>query len=185
MFVALAALTALSAYTFWSVGARLRDTAARATAAEERLTALQQRVNTETREAGRMMQRLTAEAMTSATRAERLANVLAASDVRTYPMRGQRTAAAADGQIYFSASRGVALSGSKLPPLSTNQTYQTWLVTTRGAIGLGFVAPDAQGRVSAAFDTPPDLAGNVTGFMLSLEPTGGNAKPTGSIILAS
>ena len=132
-----------------------------------------------------MMQRVTAEAMTSATRAERLANVLAASDVRAYPLRGQRTAAAAEGQIYFSAARGVALSGSKLPPLSSNQTYQVWLVTTRGNIGLGFVAPDAQGRVSAAFDTPPDLAGNVTGFMLSLEPTGGNAKPTGSIVLAS
>ena len=185
LFVALAALTAVGAYTFWTFDAELRDTAARAAAAEERLTRLQQRVDTETRESGRMMQRLTAEAMTSATRAERLANVLAASDVRAYALRGQRTAAAAEGQVYFSASRGVAVSGSTLPPLSSNQTYQVWLVTPRGSIGLGFVAPDTQGRVSAAFDTPPELSGNVTGFMLSLEPTGGNAKPTGPIVLAS
>ena len=88
-------------------------------------------------------------------------------------------------RCYSSASRGVALSGAKLPPLSANQTYQVWLVTTQGSIGLGFVAPDAQGRVSAAFDTPPHLPGGVTGFMLSLEPTGGNAKPTGPIVLAS
>ena len=183
--MALAALTVFSAYTFWAFSVELRETAARAAAAEERLTRLQQRVDTETREAGRMMQRVTAEATTSATRAERLANVLAAPDVRAFPMRGQRTAAAADGQMYSSASRGVALSGAKLPPLSANQTYQVWLVTTQGSIGLGFVAPDAQGRVSAAFDTPPHLPGGVTGFMLSLEPTGGNAKPTGPIVLAS
>jgi hypothetical protein len=185
LFVALAVLTAFSAYTSWAFSVELKNTAARATAAEERLTRLQQRVDTETREAGRTLQRLTSEATTSAARAERLANVLAASDVRAYPMRGQRTAAAADGQIYSSASRGVALSASKLPPLSSNQIYQVWLVTTRGSIGLGFVVPDAQGRVSAAFDLPPDLPGSVTGFMLSLEPTGGNAKPTGPIVLAS
>jgi len=183
--VALAALTIFSAYTFWAFSDTLRDTAARAAAAEERLTRLQQRVDTETREAGRMLQRVTAEATTSAARAERLANVLAAPDVRAFPMRGQRTAAAADGQMYSSASRGVALSGAKLPPLSANQTYQVWLVTTQGSIGLGFVVPDAQGRVSAAFDTPQHLPGSVTGFMLSLEPTGGNAKPTGPIVLAS
>ena len=185
LFVALAALTVFSAYTFWAFSVELRETGARAAAAEDRLTRLQQRVDTETREAGRMMQRVTAEATTSATRAERLANVLAAPDVRPFPMRGQRTAAAAEGQMYSSASRGVALSGAKLPPLSPNQTYQVWLVTARGSIGLGFVAPDAQGRVSAAFDTPAHLPGSVTGFMLSLEPTGGNAKPTGPIVLAS
>lgn len=185
LFVALAALTVFSAYTFWAFSVELRETGARAAAAEERFTRLQQRIDTETREAGRMMQRVTAEATTSAARAERLANVLAAPDVRAFPMRGQRTAAAADGQMYSSASRGVALSGAKLPPLSANQTYQVWLVTTRGSIGLGFVVPDAQGRVSAAFDTPRDLPGSVTGFMLSLEPTGGNAKPTGPIVLAS
>jgi hypothetical protein len=185
LFVALAALTIFSAYTFWAFSVELRDTAARAVAAEERLTRLQQRVDTDTRETGRTLQRVTAEATTSAARAERLANVLAAPDVRAFPMRGQRTAAAADGQMYSSASRGVALSGAKLPPLSTNQTYQVWLVTTRGSIGLGFVVPDAQGRVSAAFDTPPHLPGSVTGFMLSLEPTGGNATPTGPIVLAS
>ena len=99
LFMALAALTVFSAYTFWAFSVELRDTAARAAAAEERLTRLQQRVDTETREAGRMLQRVTAEATTSATRAERLANVLAAPDVRAFPMRGQRTAAAADGQM--------------------------------------------------------------------------------------
>ena len=183
--VALAALAAFSAYAFWSVNGELRQTRARAAAAEDRLTRLQQRVDTETREAGRLMERLTAEAMASAARAEHLANVLAASDVRTYPMRGQRTAAAADGQTFYSASRGVALSASTLPPLSPNQTYQVWLVTSEGSIALGLGAPDAHGRLSAAFDIPQNLSGAVVGFMLSLEPAGGSAKPAGPIVLAS
>ena len=183
--VAVGALIALSAYAFWSVNGELRDARVRTAAAEDRLTRLQQRVDGETREAGRLAQRLTADAIASGTRAERLANVLAAPDVRMYRMRGQRTAAAAGGQTFFSASRGVALSASSLPPLSPKQTYQVWLVTSDGSIALGFAAPDAQGRLSAAFDVPPSVSGTVVGFMLSLEPTGGSPKPAGPIVLAS
>ena len=97
----------------------------------------------------------------------------------------QAGAAAADGQVFFSPTRGIALNASKLPPTSSSDVYQVWMVTTRGSIGVGLVSPDAQGRIGAAFDAPPELAGNVTGFMLSLEPTGGNSKPTGPIVLAS
>ena len=139
-------------------------------------------VETQTRNTEETVQRLTADALTSAVRAQRLANVLAASDVRVFPLRGLRTAAAATGQIFFSPSRGVVASVSRLPPPAANQVYQVWLVTSGGPISLGFAAPDAQGRIDAAFDTPPELVGNVTGFMLSLEPTGGNAKPTGPIV---
>lgn len=185
LIVALGALMALSAFAFWSISGELRNARARTAAAEDRLTRLQQRVDGEAREAGRLMQRLTADAITSATRAERLANVLAASDVRAFRMRGQRTAAASDGQTFFSASRGVALSASNLPPLSATQTYQVWLVTSEGSIALGLAAPDAQGRLSTAFDVPPNIPGTVIGFMLSLEPTGGSAKPAGPIVLAS
>ena len=53
--VALAALAAFSAYAFWSVNGELRQTRARAAAAEDRLTRLQQRVDTETREAGNLV----------------------------------------------------------------------------------------------------------------------------------
>jgi hypothetical protein len=45
----------------------------------------------------------------------------------------------------------------------TNQLYQVWLVTTGIPMSLGFVTPDAQGRVDVAFDTPPELRGNVAG----------------------
>ena len=180
-----AALTAFTVYTSWRFGSGLRDAMARVTATEERVPKLQQLVERESRNTAQTVQRLTADALASAARAERLANLLAASDVRTYPLRGQRTAAAADGQVFFSPTRGIALNASQLPPTSSSDVYQVWMVTTRGSIGVGLVSPDAQGRIGAAFDAPPELAGNVTGFMLSLEPTGGNSKPTGPIVLAS
>ena len=183
--VALVALTGLGAYTMWKLRGELRDASARATSSESRVVQLQQLVQRESGGTQQMVQRLTAEALTSSARAERLANVLAASDTRAFPLRGQRAAAAAEGQVFFSPSRGIALTASKLPATSSNDVYQIWLVTTRGSIGLGFVSPDAQGRVGAAFETPPDLSGNVTGFMLSLEPAGGNTTPTGPIVLAS
>lgn len=185
LLIALIALAGLSLYTRWSLGRELRETTARAAAAEERVTELQTRVDRENRNTSQTVQRLSAEALASAARAERLVNVLAAADVRSYPMRGQRTAAAADGLVFFSPSRGIALTASKLPATSSQQVYQVWLVTTRGPIALGFVSPDAQGRAGAAFDAPPELSGNVIGFMLSLEATGGEVKPTGPIVLAS
>lgn len=185
LLAAVATLAIFSAYTQWSLGNELRAIAARAASAERRATELQQTVERQTRNTEETVQRLTSDALTSAVRAQRLANVLAASDVRVFLLRGQRTAAATTGQIFFSRSRGVAVNVTRLPPTSANQVYQVWLATTGGPISLGFVAPDAQGRIDAAFDTPPELVGNVTGFMLSLEPTGGNAKPTGPIVVAS
>lgn len=180
-----AALTAFTVYASWRLGSELRDAMARMTATDDRVSKFQQLVERESRESAQTVQRLTADALASAARAERLANLLAASDVRTFPLLGQRTAAAAGGQVFFSPTRGIALTASKLPPTSSNDVYQVWLVTSRGSIGVGLVSPDAQGRIGAAFDTPPELSGNVTGFMLSLEPTGGNSKPTGRIVLAS
>jgi hypothetical protein len=185
LLVLVAALTAFAVYTSWRFGFELKDVTARMAATEERVPKLQQLVERESKDTAQTVQRLTADALASAARAERLANLLAASDTRTYPLRGQRTAAAADGQVFFSPTRGIALNASKLPPTSSSDVYQVWMVTTRGSIGVGLVSPDAQGRIGAAFDAPPELAGNVTGFMLSLEPTGGNSKPTGPIVLAS
>jgi Anti-sigma-K factor rskA len=185
MLAAVVVLAMFTAYTRWSLGNEVRDSEARAVSAERQVAALQRTVQTQTRNTEETVQRLTADALTSAVRAQRLANVLAASDVRVFPLLGLRTAAAANGRIFFSASRGVVASLSRLPPPATNQVYQVWLVTSGGSISLGFAAPDAQGRIDAAFDTPSELVGNVNGFMLSLEPTGGNAKPTGPIVIAS
>ena len=175
----------LGIHTRWRLGSDVREATARAAAAEGRVVRLQELVERNTRENQQTVQRLTADALASAARAERLANVLAASDVRLYPLRGLQSAAGADGQVFFSPARGIALTASKVPPQPADHVYQMWLTTTRGPISLGLISPDGQGRIGVAFDSPPELLGTAIGFMLSVEPVGGNPKPTGPIALAS
>ncbi len=182
---ALVIITALTAYTTWRLNRDLQGLSARAAAAESRLVQLQQFVERNARDTGDTAQRLSAAALAASAKAERLATVLAASDLGVYPMRGQAAAAAAMGQVVASASRGIVLSASRLPRVPANQTYQVWMTTTRGPISLGFVEPDAQGRMDAAFDTPAELPGNVIGFMLTVEPSGGSERPSGPIAIAS
>jgi hypothetical protein len=182
---ALAVLAAFTAYTRWSVGSELRDLSARAASAEQRVAELQQTLERQARTNEETVQRLTSDTIAVTARAQRLANVLGAPDLRVFPLRGLPAAAAATGRALYSPSRGVTVNISKLPAPAPNQTYQVWLVTTAGSIGLGLVAPDSQGRVDAAFDAPAESAGTATGLMLSLEPVGGSAKPSSRIALAS
>ena len=182
---ALALLAAFSVHTRWRLGTDVRNSTARAEAAEGRVAELQAVVGRHTKETQQTVQRLTADALTSAARAERLANVVAAPDVRVYPMRGQLANAAANGQILFSPTRGIALTGSGLALTAANQTYQVWMTTTRGPISLGFASPDTQGRIGGAYEAPPELQGTVIGFMLTVEPTGGSSKPAGPMALGT
>jgi hypothetical protein len=176
------AMLAFVSYHLWS---QLEDANARSAAAQERTSQLHQLVLKQIQESERTVQRLSAETLTTAARAERLANVLAAPDVRMYPLRGQRPAAAAEGQVFFSPSRGVLMTASRLPPASAEQAYQIWATTQRGPVSLGFASIDALGRASTAFETPPELSQSIVGFIVTVEPTGGSVKPTGSIVLAS
>ena len=182
--VVLAAVAALG-LLYYRFASELERMETRTAAAEERTSQLQQLITKQIQDSERTVQRLSAESMTTAARAERLANILAAPDVRTYPLRGQRTSAAAEGQLFFSPSRGVALTASRVPSAPANQVFQVWVTTTRGPVSLGFASPDALGRASASFEMPAEIADAVIGFMLTQEPAGGSAKPTGPAVLAS
>ena len=181
LLVAAAALGLLS-YRFRT---QLNAMEARTFAAEQQASQLGVLVEKQLRGSEQTLQKLSAEALSTAGRAERLANVLAARDVRAYPLRGLRAAAAAEGQAFFSQSRGLVVTASGLPHTSKDQRYQVWMTTTRGVISAGIVAPDALGRVSAVYDIPANMSGTILGVMLSLEPIDGSSKPSGAIVLAS
>lgn len=182
---ALLALTALSAYTTWRLNRDLNTISARAAAGDTRIVELQRSLEKQSRDASLTTQRLTSEALAAATKADRLAGVLAASDVRVYPLRGQAAAAASLGQVFFSPARGIVLSASRVTRLAPNQTYQLWATTNRGPVSLGFAEPDGQGRLDAAFEAPPELSANIIGFMVTIEPTGGSERPSRAIALTS
>jgi Anti-sigma-K factor rskA len=115
---------------------------------------------------------------------QRALNVLAASDVQRFPLLGRRAAPAAAGQALWSRSRGLVLEAARVPPPPSGEVHQVWLVTTRGSISLGFVVPDAQGRVTGTFDTPPELPGGVLGVIVTAETAGGSASPGRRFVLA-
>lgn len=184
-FIVLFAAVGVLGFLHYVARTELDEIRARAAAAEARTNEVERRTAKQIQDSEQTVQRLSGEALTTAGRAERLANILAAPDVRAHTLRGQRSSAAAEGIVLFSASRGVALTASRLSPLPADRVYQVWVTTTRGPISLGFASPDALGRASAAFDVPSELAGTIIGFMMSLEPTGGSPTPTAPIVLAS
>jgi hypothetical protein len=183
----LAACIALAAYTgyvHWRSATVMREMAARLEAIDRR--------SAESRgiaEKGRLVdldaQRATSDAFVSATQTARMLQVIAAPDTRRLDLRGGPGAPGAAGQALWSRARGIVISASGLPAPTATETYQVWLLTSRGPISLGFLHADARGRVSTAFDMPDDLPGTIAGLSVTREAAGGSGRPSGPIALAS
>lgn len=176
-------LVAAAAYLAGRWSADAGGTARRALAAEQQAIASQDLAKRESTAANQAVQRLTADALSVSANAARIAGVLAAADLRRFELLPRRAAPAAEGQALWSPSRGVVISAVRVPHPPAGERYQAWLVTTLGSIGLGLVSPDAQSSISASFETPPEPAGTVTGFMLTLEPAAGSAGPSDRVAL--
>ena len=73
-------------------------------------------------------------------------------------------------------------TASNLPSLPSGRTYQLWVLVAGKSgpvpISAGLLQPDANGRVSAIFNTPPDIPKPVA-MAVTLEPEGGVPSPTG------
>ena len=111
--------------------------------------------------------------------------MLAAPDLRRVDLQGQTPAPRAAGRAFWSRSRGLVFTASNLPALPPGRTYQLW-VLSKGAAPYGtglLLKPDADGRVTAVFDTPADLP-TPTQMALTIEPEGGVSAPTGGMYLA-
>jgi hypothetical protein len=171
-------LLALVSYFQWRLADRVGviDNAIRET---------QEQVQRESAAVRREQTRQSAALQATVRSAQRGLDVLAAADVQRFPLYGSRAAPAAAGQALWSRSRGLLLDAARLPQLPSGAVHQVWLVNTRGSIGLGFLAPDAQGRVNATFGTPPELTGNVIAVVVTVEASGGSASPGGRVALAS
>jgi anti-sigma-K factor RskA len=71
---------------------------------------------------------------------------------------------------------------AKLPPAPEGKTYELWTITGGKPSPAGVFQVDAAGQ--ASHKVPPG-GGPVEVFAITLEPLGGVAAPTGSIVLAS
>jgi len=123
-----------------------------------------------------------AEARRTAFEAQSSVAVLAAPDLARIDLAGQPVAPSAAARAFWSRSRGLVFTASNLPSLPSGRTYQLWVLVAGQsgpvAISAGLMKPDANGRVSAIFNTPPDLPKPVA-MAVTLEPEGGVPSPTG------
>jgi Anti-sigma-K factor rskA len=135
----------------------LRDTRARADAAELRM----------------------ADAQRTASGAQNAVAILTAPDVARVDLAGQQPVSpTASARAFWSRSRGMVFNASNLPPLPAGRTYQLWVVTAQAPISAGLLTPDTQGSVSEVFNTPPDIPQPVA-MAVTIEPAGGVPAPTG------
>ena len=105
--------------------------------------------------------------------------VLAAPDLARIDLAGQPVAPSATARAFWSRTRGLVFTASNLPAPPPGRAYQLWVLTAQPApISAGMLSLDASGRVTARFDTPPDLPRPVA-MAVTLEPEGGVPAPTG------
>jgi hypothetical protein len=179
---ALFAAAALVGTVLW-VGGRLNDAASRAASAERQVLATTRLANEEVRAAREDANKQIGEARQLAQRAESVSAVLTAPDL----IRFNLTSTLADGssaQVLWSRTRGVVLSGSRLPGPGPEKTYQLWLVTgSQSSVSAGVFVPDATGRATLVVDPAPKVAGPVVGAAITLEPAGGRPTPSGQMLL--
>jgi anti-sigma-K factor RskA len=74
-------------------------------------------------------------------------------------------------------------SASRLPRLADTNTYQFWLITRVGPVSAGLLTPDEAGRITFVTDTPGNVPRPVIGASVTLEPTGGRPRPSGTRVL--
>jgi F0F1-type ATP synthase membrane subunit b/b' len=166
-----------------NVTARLDEASARVNAAEHQAQSASETASREVASARADADRQIAEARETARRAELTSNVLAAPDVLRINLEGSDGTGRAGGQALFSRSVGLVVNTSRMSVLATGTAYEVWLIGSGGPVGVGFLVPDASGRAVLAIDTVPDVSRPVTGLMVTIEPTGGKAAPSGPIVL--
>jgi anti-sigma-K factor RskA len=109
----------------------------------------------------------------------------------TCSVLGARDATATNGVVgsgqatlvYSKSAHCMALLARGIPQPASGKTYQLWAITADGnAMSAGLFAPDANGDV--VLNGPGDLS-TATRMGISVEPTGGSAKPTPGAIIAT
>ena len=180
--IAFAALVIVAGLARW-IELRLNDASARVAAAEHEVMTTTRLANQEVAAARKNADRQIAEAREVAQRAETVGSILTAPDL----IRFNLTSTAQDGssaQLLWSRTRGLVLSGSRLPAAPPESTYQLWLVTSTQSVGAGLFVPDASGRATLVNDIPPRIPGPVVGAAVTIEPSGGRLAPSGRTLLA-
>ncbi|HEY6990781.1 MAG TPA: anti-sigma factor [Bryobacteraceae bacterium] len=87
------------------------------------------------------------------------------------------------GRVFLSQNGGVVFAGSQLPQITSDKTFQLWLIPAAGAPrSAGIFRPNAGGEFVNVLPGPVDLAG-IHAVAVSVEPRQGSTAPTTTPIL--
>lgn len=111
-------------------------------------------------------------------------SILSASDVVDARLTGRGSAPDASARVFVSATKGLLLSASKLPPTLPGRTYQLWWQGAKGPMTVGVFGTAQDGSATAAFDLPTDLPTG-TVFSITDESEGGAESPSSTVVAAS
>ncbi len=117
-----------------------------------------------------------------AAQAQAVTAVLAAPDLVRFNLIARGDTSTGSAQALWSRTRGFVLSGTGLSPVPEGKTYQVWLLARGQTINAGTFEPDASGSVTLAVPPPPTTL-PVFSVVVSLEPSGGSARPDGPPVL--
>jgi hypothetical protein len=163
------------------IGGRLDEATARVASAEQQVVATTKLANQEVQSAREDANRQITEARQLAQRAETVGVILSAPDLIRFNLTDP-LGNGASAQVLWSRTRGVVLTGSRLPAASSENAYQLWLMTTTQPVSAGLFVPDATGRANLVVE-PPQKIGPVVGAAVTVEPKVGRLAPTGQVIL--
>jgi hypothetical protein len=137
------------------------------------------------REAFAFRERLQAEDSARRERAstdQRVVSLLADPATRVIALRAGTAGGTAQGRAVWNDAMGGQIWVSGLAPTPGGKVYLVWAVRAGKSSPAVSLSVDATGRGSAAL---PPLGGPVEAFVVTLEPTGGGATPTGPVVLSS
>ncbi len=118
--------------------------------------------------------------LTELSRQRDFLNVIAYSDDKPKRLQGTEAAARAAGRLYGAPNENTfALILNDLPPLSSNQVYQVWLIDAEGKrVSGGTFKVDDHGR-GWLWGRAANVLNQYRAVGITIEPLGGSPQPTG------
>src|SRR3954454_12547985 len=95
--------------------------------------------------------------------------VMSADDLVRVDLAGQSVAPRAHARAFWSQSRGLIFTASRLPALPPGRIYQLWIISGETPVGAGLLKPASDGSVQATFSTPAGLM-KAAAFAVTSEP---------------
>ncbi|MBI4590573.1 MAG: anti-sigma factor [Candidatus Rokubacteria bacterium] len=120
---------------------------------------------------------------TQIARQQEVLAILRAPETQVVALGGLQPSPAARGRIWWHREAGGFFVASGLPPAPAGKTYQLWVITAGTPVGAGVIDVDPAGTGTLRVSPHPRIE-KVDLFAVTLEPTGGLAKPSGAMYLA-